>query len=165
KRIEIPLDNTSNNTCMSPLEAVLYRSYKVNWNLKFGKCEACLGISGDKLEVHPLQQKVGGAFLPLRTPHAVTYNMESVVDCSRKSEKKGKMEIQITCLGENRFKDYAFECEAKLGQEILDKCKTIFDLRSSSARKEFWREKKPFRRHSSLSMRRRPRPENHVNEV
>ncbi|KAK8733682.1 hypothetical protein OTU49_006424 [Cherax quadricarinatus] len=161
KRIDTPPD--FNN--MSTVEATLYRSYKVMWLLKFGKCEACLGISGEKLEIHPLQQKVGGAFLPLRSPHPVTYNMELVVDCSRKAEKKGKMEIQITCQGENRFKDYVFECEAKMGQEILDKCKHIFDLRSSSARKEFWREKKPFRRHNSLSMRRRPRTENHVNEV
>ena len=77
----------------------------------------------------------------------------------------GKMDIQITCQGENRFKDFVFECDTKMGQEILDKCKHIFDLRSSSVRKEFWREKKPFRRHNSLSMRRRPRMENHVNEV
>ncbi|XP_066988872.1 target of rapamycin complex 2 subunit MAPKAP1 isoform X2 [Macrobrachium rosenbergii] len=159
KRVEIPLNTTGNN--MSSVEAVLYRSYKVTWLLKFGKCEACLGISGDKLEVHPLQQKVGGGLLPLRSPHPVTYNMELVVDCSRKAEKKGKMEIQVTCRGENRFKDYVFECEAKIGQEILDKCKHIFDLRSSTARKEFWRE----RRRHSLSMRRRPRPVNHINEV
>lgn len=75
------------------------------------------------------------------------------------------MEVQITCKGESRFKDYIFECEANMGQEILHKCKHIFDLRSSSARKEFLREKKPFKRHNSLSMRRRPRTENHVNEI
>ncbi|XP_047494365.1 target of rapamycin complex 2 subunit MAPKAP1-like [Penaeus chinensis] len=161
KRIDLPLDPSN----MSTVEATLYRSYKVTWLLKLGKCEACLGISGDKFEIHPLQQKMGGAFLPLRTPHAVTYNMELVVDCSRKAEKKGKMEIQVTCQGENRFKDYLFECEAKIGQEILDKCKHIFDLRTSTARKEFWREKKPFRRHNSLSMRHRPRTANHANEV
>ncbi|XP_071525022.1 target of rapamycin complex 2 subunit MAPKAP1 isoform X3 [Panulirus ornatus] len=161
KRIDTPVD--TNN--MSTVEATLYRSYKVMWLLKFGKCEACLGISGEKLEIHPLQQKSGGAFLPIRSPHPVAYNMELVVDCCRKAEKKGKMEIQVTCQGENRFKDYVFECDTRLGQEILDKCKHIFDLRSSSVRKEFWREKKPFRRHNSLSMRRRPRTENHVNEV
>ncbi|KAK4320781.1 hypothetical protein Pmani_008376 [Petrolisthes manimaculis] len=161
KRINALID--TNN--MSTVEATLYRSYKVIWLLKFGKCEACLGISGEKMELHPLQQKVVGPFLPLRPPGPVSYNMELVVDCSRKSEKKGKMEVQITCKGENRFKDYVFECEANMGQEILDKCKHIFDLRSSSARKEFWREKKPFKRHNSLSMRRRPRTENHVNEI
>ncbi|KAG7173374.1 Target of rapamycin complex 2 subunit MAPKAP1-like [Homarus americanus] len=161
KRIENPPD--FNN--MSAVEATLYRSYKVMWLLKFGKCEACLGISGEKLEIHPLQQKVGGALLHLRSPHPVTYNMVQVVDCCPKAEKRGKMEFQLTCQGENRFKDYVFECETKMAQEILDKCKHIFDLRASSVRKEFWKEKKPFRRHNSLSMRRRPRTENHVNEV
>ncbi|XP_063865482.1 target of rapamycin complex 2 subunit MAPKAP1-like isoform X1 [Scylla paramamosain] len=153
----------SNN--MSVVEATLYKSYRVVWVYKFGKCEASLGISGEKFEIHPLPPKTPGPFLPLRSRTPVTCNMDQVVDCSRKAEKKGKIDIQITCQGENRFKDFIFECETKMGQEILDKCRHIFDLRSSSVRKEFWREKKPFRRHNSLSMRRRPRTENHVNEV
>lgn len=40
KRTDTPVD--TNN--MSTVEATLYRSYKVVWLLKFGKCEACLGM-------------------------------------------------------------------------------------------------------------------------
>lgn len=43
KRIDALLDTNS----MSTVEATLYRSYKVIWLLKFGKCEACLGEYGN----------------------------------------------------------------------------------------------------------------------
>ncbi|CAL4065079.1 unnamed protein product, partial [Meganyctiphanes norvegica] len=150
----------------SSISATHYQSYKVTWLLKFGKCEAVLGISGEKFEVHPLQAKIGGSILPRRTPDPVAYDMELVVDCTRKLQKKRKMEIEVTCQGENRFKDYLFECEIQVGQDILNKVKHIFDLRTSSVRKEFLKEKKPFKRHNSLSTRRRPQPpENHIKEI
>ncbi|XP_076047447.1 SAPK-interacting protein 1 [Oratosquilla oratoria] len=141
-----------------------YQTYKVLWVLKLGKCDATLGISADKVDIMPLQLK-SGSFIPFRPPHAVSYNMESVVDCKERSERKGKMELQITCRGEHRFKDYIFECDARMGHEVLEKCKHIFELRTSSPRKEFLKEKKPFRRHNSLSVRRKPKSENHINEV
>lgn len=114
----------SNN--MSVVEATLYKSYRVVWVYKFGKCEASLGecvdsctdcgirschensdtllsinpfithllysvgISGEKFEIHPLSPKTPGTFLPLRSRTPVTCNMDQVVDCSRKAEKKGK---------------------------------------------------------------------------
>ncbi|KAG0712305.1 Target of rapamycin complex 2 subunit MAPKAP1 [Chionoecetes opilio] len=84
-------DNTlveSNN--MSVVEATLYKSYRVVWLYKFGKCEASLGISGEKFEIHPLQPKSAGSLLPLRSRAPVTCNMDQVVDCCRKAEKKGK---------------------------------------------------------------------------
>jgi len=152
--------NISSSVC-----ATHYQSYKVIWLLKFGKCEADLGISGEQFEIHPIQAKMGGSILPRRTPGPITYNMELVVDCTHKLAKKRKMEIEVTCKGENRFKDYLFECETQVGQDILNKVKHIFNLRTSSVRKEFLKEKKPFKRHNSLSTRRRPPPENHIKEI
>ncbi|KAG0729358.1 Target of rapamycin complex 2 subunit MAPKAP1 [Chionoecetes opilio] len=75
---------------MSVVEATLYKSYRVVRLYKFGKCEASLGISGEKFEIHPLQPKSAGSLVLCVPAPPVTCTMDQVVDYCRKAEKKGK---------------------------------------------------------------------------
>lgn len=64
------------------------------------------GISGEKFEVHPLQPKTPGPFPPLRSRVPVTYNMDQVVDCSRKAEKKGKLSLFLVLVPQTPLTDF-----------------------------------------------------------
>lgn len=79
---------------------------------------------------------------------------------SRVSNKKGggscKCEVLLTCRNEQKFKDYLFECEESIGQDIVDAIKAIKsgDLTSSTTAEE----DKPRRRYSFAGLKKKNNP-------
>ena len=122
-------------------------------------------ITSNRLEIQPMPQRSGGGSFLARRPQSISYNLDSISGCSVKCAKKGKVELQLTCKGENSFKTYILESDTNTAKNLMEQCQKIIELRTSSIHCEPWREKKPFRRHNSLSMRRKPRTGNHSYEV
>ncbi|RXG69285.1 Target of rapamycin complex 2 subunit MAPKAP1 [Armadillidium vulgare] len=123
------------------LEVTSTQSFTVYWIQRFTKYETRIEISGNKFEIHPLPSK-----------NQFSYHIKSLIDCSKKVSKKGKLELLITVRGEDSFKGFRFVCEPSVGEEIYEKCRYLIKMnatKSSSAKQP------SFRRHNSLSLRRK----------
>ncbi len=76
------------------MEAALYQSFSVSLIHRMRNAtEIHLGISGDKIEVNPVTNKVSalsGIFQGSSGVKPVTYNMDTIADCSIVDEKYGK---------------------------------------------------------------------------
>ncbi|XP_055595831.1 stress-activated map kinase-interacting protein 1 [Uranotaenia lowii] len=91
KRQKEDLDRMEGHT--SKLEAPLYRSFHVYIIHKARiKTEVQLGISGDKLEIDPLQQK-STKFWPRQKP--ANHSMDSIAHCSIIERKSSKSVVRI----------------------------------------------------------------------
>lgn len=149
----------------SKLEAPLYRSFQVFIIHKARlKTEVQLGISGDKLEIDPIQQK-SAKFWPRQK--AANHSMDSVVHCSIIERKSSKATIRIvysaapfsqslSVVGselvtssptirqqqqlppsQSLFKHYDIETDPHVAQEIVEKINNILEVRSSPVRREY----------------------------
>lgn len=140
------------------IEAPLYRCYRVQaLSAVWTKYEVQLGISGEKVEIDPVQQKK--SILWPRHPKAVSYNMDCIASCEILEQKTSKSTFRILyslthsntqfpChsfdtspgrLLQNSasFKHHDFECETSTAQEIVAKINNILEVHSSSSRREF----------------------------
>lgn len=139
------------------VEAPIYRAYRVSLiNRKHFRTEVQLGISGDKIEIDPLQQKSGNYFFkPVRAIH---YATDSVAWCDISSRKSSRFELKIaynpmffdplsfgpsTSLVEPTtptsytLKIHTFETDPTSAEEIVMKVNNIMKLRTSSVRQEY----------------------------
>ncbi|XP_058447142.1 stress-activated map kinase-interacting protein 1 [Malaya genurostris] len=159
------LDKMQGHT--SKLEAPLYRSFSVFIIHKARpKTEVNLGISGDKLEIDPLQHK-STMFWHRQKP--ANHSMDSVAHCSIVDRKSSKAVIRIvysatpysqalTVVGSDFvtssptirqqqqhlqstqphiFKHYDIETDPVTAQEIVEKINNILEVKSSPVRREY----------------------------
>ncbi|CAG0916636.1 unnamed protein product [Notodromas monacha] len=123
------------------MEAALYESYSVSLLQRMrGGTEIHLGISGDKIEVNPVSKSSGfGLLAGGGFAKPVTYNMDSIADCSIVEEKYGRKSVvrlvHRTPAGE--YKNLDFECNHDTARTIDQKCKHILNLLSSVTRQEY----------------------------
>lgn len=148
----------------SKLEAPIYRSFQVLIIHKARiKTEVQLGISGEKLEIDPIQQK-SAKFWPRQK--AANHSMDSVVHCSIIERKSSKATIRIVYSAapfsqslsvtgselvtssptirqqqqlapQSLFKHYDIETDPNTAQEIVEKINNILEVRSSPVRREY----------------------------
>lgn len=140
------------------VEAPIYRAYRVNLiSKKHFRSEVQLGISGEKVEIDPLQQKNSNYFFkPIKAIH---YSMDSVAWCEISSRKSSRFEFKIahnpmffdplcfdrpsTSLHESTtptsftLKIHSFETDPTTAEEIVMKVNNILVLRTSSVRREY----------------------------
>ncbi|XP_062545578.1 stress-activated map kinase-interacting protein 1 [Armigeres subalbatus] len=159
------LDKMKDHT--SKLDAPLYRAFNVYLVHKSRlKTEIQLGISGDKLEIDPIQQKSSKLWLRQKS---VNHSMDSVAHCSiieRKSSKSGVRIVYssvpysqtLSVSGTDyvtssptirqhthqqqqarvpQFKHYDIETDPATAQEIVEKINNILEVRSSPVRREY----------------------------
>lgn len=140
------------------MEAPLYQCYKVFIIHKvLTKTEIHLGISGDKIEIDPVQQKNSKFWVRQK---AVSYHMDSVAWCEILDKKSGRATFRLvyslshmnqpvdvsSMAGTSHspmlqtsasFKHYDFEADQITAHEIVQKINLILELRSSASRKEY----------------------------
>ncbi|XP_055637462.1 stress-activated map kinase-interacting protein 1 [Toxorhynchites rutilus septentrionalis] len=158
------LDKMQGHT--SKLEAPLYRSFQVFILHKARlKTEVQLGISGDKLDIDPVQQK-SAKFWPRQKP--ANHSMDSIAHCSIIERKSSKSTVRIVystvpfsqtlsvagteCVTSSPtirqqqqqqqsqgplFKHYDIETDPSTAQEIVEKINNILEVRSSPVRREY----------------------------
>ena len=141
------------------VEAPIYRAYRVSLiSKKHFRTEVQLGISGEKVEIDPLQQKNANYFF--KSVKAIHYSMDSVAWCDISSRKSSRFEFKIahnpmffdplafgpstsTSLVESSsptsydLKIHTFETDPTSAEEIVMKMKNILMLRTSSVRREY----------------------------
>lgn len=139
------------------VEAPIYRAYRVSLiTKKHFRTEVQLGISGDKIEIDPLQQKNATYFF--KPVKAIHYSMDSVAWCDISSRKSSRFELKIahnpmffdplsfgpsTSLVEPStptsytLKIHTFETDPTSAEEIVMKVNNILMLRTSSVRTDF----------------------------
>uniref|UniRef100_A0A0K8TMX3 Putative stress-activated map kinase-interacting protein 1 n=1 Tax=Tabanus bromius TaxID=304241 RepID=A0A0K8TMX3_TABBR len=77
----------------SMIEAPVYRTYRVNILSKgFFKSEVQLGISGERIEIDPVQQKNSKFWARQK---AISYNIETIAYCERLEQKNNKAVIRL----------------------------------------------------------------------
>ncbi|KAF5299340.1 hypothetical protein FQA39_LY02513 [Lamprigera yunnana] len=141
------------------MEAPLYQSYRVYIvNKMRAKAEIQLGISGEKIEIDPLQQK-NSKFTFVRQK-AVSHHIDSVAWCEVTDTKSSGTTFRVvysssfdtnstgpnsnvnvtqspTLQTSTSFKHYDFEADHNTAEEIVQKINLILELRSSASRKEY----------------------------
>lgn len=140
------------------VEAPIYRAYRVSLvTKKHFRTEVQLGISGEKVEIDPLQQKNANYFF--KPVKAIHYSMDSVCWCDISSRKSSRFEFKIahnpmfletqafgpsTSLVETvssptsyTLKVHTFETDPTSAEEIIMKVRNILVLRTSSVRNEY----------------------------
>ncbi|XP_055540889.1 stress-activated map kinase-interacting protein 1 [Wyeomyia smithii] len=159
------LDKMQGHT--SKLEAPQYRSFQVFIIHKARlKTEVQLGISGDKLEIDPVQPKSTAKFWPRQK--SANHSMDSIAHCSMVERKTSKATLRIVysatsypqglsastgtdfvmssptirqqqASGQTSalFKHYDIETDPATAQEIVEKINNILEVRSSPVRREY----------------------------
>lgn len=141
------------------VDAPIYRAYRVSLiSKKHFRTEVQLGLSGEKVEIDPLQQKNANYFF--KTVKAIHYSMDSVAWCDISSRKSSRFEFKIahnpmffdplafgpstsTSLVESTsptsftLKIHTFETDPTSAEEIVIKMKNILQLRTSSVRRDY----------------------------
>lgn len=137
------------------MEAPMYRSYRLHMlQMPFIRTEIQLGISGEKVEIDPVQQKNPKIWPKQR---AISHAMNSVAMCEIVGSKPHRAIFRIvyrvpragaeeasTSFGEaspqtssSTFKHYNFETDPQTAKEIVEKIRNILEVRSSATRREF----------------------------
>ncbi|CAB0030174.1 unnamed protein product [Trichogramma brassicae] len=158
---EIQLNNTK-------LIVLFFRVYIIN--KVRAKIEVHLGISGDKIEIDPVNTGKGASKFWMRQ-RAVSYHIDNVAWCELGEQKGSKTTFTLVYTPHNNltldgfnvslarsqsfrrsasFKNYDFEAGTVVAEEIVSKINHILQLRSSSSRKEYiaQKERKASRRKS-----------------
>lgn len=139
------------------VEAPIYRAYRVHLiSKKHFRSEVQLGISSEKVEIDPLQQKSANYFF--KPVKAIHYSMDSVAWCDISSRKSSRFEFKIahnpmffdplsfgpsTSLHEPTtptsftLKIHTFETDPTSAEEIVMKINNILVLRTSFVRREY----------------------------
>lgn len=146
------------------LEAPFYKSYRVFIvNKVRAKVEIHLGVSGEKIEIDPVQQK-SSKFVLVRQK-AVTHQMDSVAWCEITDTRSSRSTFRVvyspsfgdyngafahspSLQSSTSFKHYDFEADHSTAEEIVQKINLILELRSSASRKEYLaaKERKQYRK-------------------
>lgn len=131
------------------MEAPLYRSYRVKMFTKgLFKTDVQLGISGEKLEIDPVQPQ-NSKFWSRQKP--ISHSMESVVWCDVEESARSRAVIRIVYSTHDvlqqqphqsndihpSFRHYDFVTNATTAAEIVEKINNIIEVRSSSNRREY----------------------------
>lgn len=134
------------------MEAPLYQSYRVYHIHKrlFYKTEIHLGISGEKIEINPIQHPT-----ILRKPQKpVTHDIENIAACEildLKYTGKGTFRLTYKNGTNNDYKRHDFETESSVAQEVVQKINHILEMRCSTTRREYLNMKeRKLQRKSSL---------------
>ncbi|XP_070497133.1 stress-activated map kinase-interacting protein 1 [Chironomus tepperi] len=154
------LRNNQNELAMNVhetmVEAPIYQAYRVYLvTKKHFRTEVQLGISAEKIEVDPLQQKSSNYFFKLKSTH---FSMESVAFCEIASRKSSRFEFRIaynplhydpmsfaastsfdttTSYSSYTLKIMTFETDPTTAEQICLKVNNILLLRTSSVRREY----------------------------
>ncbi|KAG1654958.1 Target of rapamycin complex 2 subunit MAPKAP1 [Nymphon striatum] len=137
---------------MIAMEAPLYRSFTVHMFQKLRtKAEVHLGISGEKIEIDPLQQKSNKFWNRQLKQKSVSYDIDMVAACELVEVKYGKAIFRfILQTGDNEFKFNDFETDRTTANHIIEKMLHILEMRSSTVRCDYLastaQERKPSRR-------------------
>lgn len=135
------------------MEAPLYRSYRVKMFTKgIFKTDIQLGISGEKLEIDPVQPQNSKFF----RQKPISHSMESVAWCDIEESARSRAVIRIVyspspdalpqqqslqsqhSIDQNSsFRHYDFVTNPVLAAEIVEKINNIIEVRSSSNRREY----------------------------
>lgn len=134
------------------IDAPVYRTYRLQiLNKGLFKIDIQLGISGEKLEIDPVQQK-NTKFWSRQKP--ISHSMDSVAWCLVLDSKQSRSTFRIVyCPPSPRsnldepsssplrsstsFKHYDFETDAFTAQEIVEKINNITEVRSNACRREY----------------------------
>ncbi|GAB0089926.1 Stress-activated map kinase-interacting protein 1 [Sergentomyia squamirostris] len=140
------------------MEAPMYRSYRLHMlQVPFFRTEVQLGVSGEKVEIDPVQQKNTKFWSKQR---AISHAMNSVAMCEIVEKKAYRAIFRIVYRVSSRsapeddtmssatyssspqtstptFKHYNFETDPETAQEIVEKIRNILEVRSSATRREF----------------------------
>ncbi|RZC35178.1 target of rapamycin complex 2 subunit MAPKAP1 [Asbolus verrucosus] len=137
------------------MEAPLYKSYKVYMvNKMRTKVEIHLGISGEKIEIDPVQKN---SKFVLVKQKPMNHDMDMIAWCETVDIKSNRTIFRIiysqsfgttniqdnvssftpTLQTSTSFKSYDFEADHATAEEIVNKISLILELRSSDTRKEY----------------------------
>lgn len=144
-------DDIAMNVHDSMVEAPIYRAYRVSLvTKKHFRTEVQLGISGEKIEIDPLQQKNANYFF--KPVKAIHYSMDSVAWCDISSRKSSRFEFKIahnpiffdplsfgpstslvepTAPSSYTLKIHTFETDPTSAEEIVMKVETYFKALSN----------------------------------
>lgn len=134
------------------MEAPLYRSYRMKILTKgLFKSDIQLGISGEKLEIDPVQAQNSKFWSRQK---AINHNMDSIVWCeiiddssphrvcfrivySYTPTADGQPSSPVQHSNISTFRHYDFITDAIMAKEIVEKINHILDVRSSESRREY----------------------------
>lgn len=134
------------------MEAPLYRSYRLKILTKgLFKSDIQLGISGEKLEIDPVQAQNSKFWSRQK---AINHNMDSIVWCdiiddssvhrvcfrivySYTPNTEGQPSSPVQHSNISTFRHYDFLTDAVMAKEIVEKVNHILDVRSSESRREY----------------------------
>ena len=144
---------------MFAMEAPLYRSYNVTAINKLSRtADVEMGISGDKIEITPMPNK---GFFQWQ-PKASTVNDEDVVLCELLSQKlsqslnnqiinqlidvlticlmsdTGKSTFKVIYWSGSEYKNWTFEADTDIADEILRKLEFVMKMKTSYKRNEYF---------------------------
>lgn len=143
------------------IEAPLYRSYRVYAKARL-KYEVQLGVSGEKIEIDPVQQRNTTRFWI--KPKAVSLPFDLVASCELLETKPNKSTFRILYSNSNgpyygsldtstsapkMFKHYDFETDLSTAQEIVSKVGNILTLHMSNSRRKYMAFCETRKRHQS----------------
>lgn len=150
------LERMKGHTIM--MEAPLYRSYRVKIFTKgLFKTDIQLGISGEKLEIDPVQPQ-NSKFWSRQKP--ISHSMDLVVWCEieemsrsrstvrivystgvmnteQQQQQQQQLQLQPHIDGYSSFRHYDFITNPVTAAEIVEKINNIIDVRSSTSRREY----------------------------
>uniref|UniRef100_T1J7R6 Target of rapamycin complex 2 subunit MAPKAP1 n=1 Tax=Strigamia maritima TaxID=126957 RepID=T1J7R6_STRMM len=133
------------------MEAPRYLSYRVFLIRKLlHKSEIHLGISVDKIEIDPVQQK-GSVKFWAQPQKPITHDIDTIAACELLELKyNAKLLFRLTYKSDNShdYKHHDFETEGSEAKEIVEKICHNLELRMSSVRRDYLaqRERKSLRR-------------------
>lgn len=150
-------DELAMNVHDTMVEAPIYRAYRVSFiSKKHFRTEVQLGISGEKIEIDPIQQKNASLFF--KTVKAIHYSMDSVAWCEIGARKSSRFEVRIahnpmffdplsfgpssslveaTTPTSLTLKIHTLESDPTTAEEIVMKINNILLMRTSSVRREY----------------------------
>lgn len=141
---------------MTAMEAHLYQSFNVAILQRIGRnTEVQLGISGEKVEITPLQHKAKSKLWGWHQK-AVTHNLNEIAACeivNRKQSSSDKRVVKIVYAAPGgEFKHHVFETDHATASVIRNKLNYILVMRTSPARNQYLsiKEKKLLRKQASF---------------
>jgi target of rapamycin complex 2 subunit MAPKAP1 len=135
------------------VDTLVYQAFRVNLiSKRHFKSEVQLGISGERIEIDPLQQKPSSYFF--RSFKAIHYSFESVAWCEITSRKSNRFEFKIAhipvSVGDPMFtsfddsmmtsslKVHSFETDPTTAEIICRKINRILDSKKTPVLREFF---------------------------
>lgn len=138
------------------VDTLVYQAFRVNLiSKRHFKSEVQLGISGEKIEIDPLQQKPSSYFF--RSFKAIHYSLESVAWCEITSRKSNRFEFKIAhvptsidpmshgmfssfddSMISSSLKVHSFETDPTTAEIICRKINRILDSKKTTVLREYF---------------------------